>query len=235
MSTGNSNATRKKGQVSAAALGLFLCASALVARAADYGSTDSLSAAAPLYCYFREVPARTPVPAQPTVTFDATHGRTADLAPFSVDGAPPRPAGLNRGATACIRAGARLPAPHDRTVAQSAPGFDAPVASSPSDLLARLHHAFGTDPGRDVLVRNTDALLRANVRLTAGEEWHGFVYADMGAVDSALRWQGLAGIHGGHGVDLLGGWRHVTYHFTPGKGFDSLEFDGPYLGAALAW
>ena len=106
---------------------------------------------------------------------------------------------------------------------------------SPSDILTRLQHAFGTDPRHEVLVRNADALLRANMRLSLGEEWLGFVYADMGAVDSALRWQGLAGIRTGHGVDLIGGWRHVTYHFTPGRGFDSLEFDGPYLGAALAW
>jgi hypothetical protein len=61
------------------------------------------------------------------------------------------------------------------------------------------------------------------------------VYADMGARDSALKWQGLAGIRGGHGVDLLGGWRHITYRFSPGTGFDLLDFSGPYLGATLAW
>jgi hypothetical protein len=205
MLTGGSMANRKKGQISAATLGLILCAGALATRAADYGSADSLSAAAPLYCYFR----------------DATHSRTADLvARVPLEGAPAQPAGPSRGATACIRAGA---------------GLGARAAMSPSDTLTRLQHAFGTDPRHEVPVRNADALLRANMRLTLGEEWLGFVYADMGAVDSALRWQGLAGIRTAHGVDLIGGWRHVTYHFTPGRGFDSLEFDGPYLGAALAW
>ena len=38
---------------------------------------------------------------------------------------------------------------------------------------------------------------------------------------------------GAHGLDLLGGWRRVTYHFSPGRGLDSLDFDGPFLGATL--
>jgi hypothetical protein len=130
-------------------------------------------------------------------------------------------------------------------VAGSAPGLSAPVDASLSDILARLHYAFGSDLGlssdrarqgeREVLVRNSDAFVRAKVRLTLGKEWLGFLYADMGAADSALKWQGLAGIPCGHGVDLLGGWRHVTYHFSPGQGFDSLDFNGPFLGATLAW
>jgi hypothetical protein len=86
-----------------------------------------------------------------------------------------------------------------------------------------------------VLLSNSDAFVRANMHLTLSTSWRGFVYADIGATDSQLRWQGLAGVHPGRGVDLLGGWRHVTYRFSPGKGFDSLEFNGPYLGASLAW
>jgi hypothetical protein len=119
----------------------------------------------------------------------------------------------------------------------------APVDASPSDLLARLHHAFGSElrlssdrapqGDREVLLSNSDALVRARIRLTLGDQF-GFVYADMGARDSALKWQGLAGIRGGHGIDLLGGWRHVTYHPSPGV-VDLLDFNGPYLGATLAW
>ena len=115
----------------------------------------------------------------------------------------------------------------------------------PSDLLVRLRSGFGADSGlpsdrphaieRDELLRNSDALLRAEVRLTLVNEWRGFVHADVGAADSEVRWQGLAGLHHRIGVDLLGGWRHVTYHFSPGRGLDSLEFKGPFLGAAMAW
>jgi hypothetical protein len=89
--------------------------------------------------------------------------------------------------------------------------------------------------GTEVLLKNSDAVVHAKVRLTLSNRWSGFVYADMGAVDSSLKWQGMAGIRAGHGVNLLGGWRHVTYHFSPGMGFDSLDFNGPFLGATLAW
>jgi hypothetical protein len=111
-------------------------------------------------------------------------------------------------------------------------------------VLARLHHAFGdlalasdraTQGEPEVLLRNSDAFVRAKVRLTLGKNWLGFVYADVGAADSALRWQGLAGIRSGHGVELLGGWRHITYHFSPGMGFESLDFKGPFFGGTLAW
>jgi hypothetical protein len=114
-----------------------------------------------------------------------------------------------------------------------------------SDLKARLHYAFGSDAGlasdrtlqaeREVLLRNSDAFVRAKLPVTVARDWRGFVYADMGAADSALKWQGLAGIRDGHGLELLGGWRHVTYHFSPGMGLDSLDFAGPFLGATLAW
>lgn len=132
-----------------------------------------------------------------------------------------------------------------RGIAGPTPDLSAAVDASVSDPRARLHDAFASDPGlagdrarqaeREVLVRNSDALVRAQVRLALGKERRGFLYADIGAVDSALKWQGLAGIPCGHGVDLLGGWRRVTYHFSPGQGFDSLDFNGPFLGATLAW
>jgi hypothetical protein len=139
----------------------------------------------------------------------------------------------------------RALAARDRLLAGSAPGFSAAADASLSDLMVRLHYAFGSDPRlssnraqpdeREILLKNSDAFVRTKVRLTVGKEWHGFLYADMGASDSALKWQSVAGIRAGHGVDLLGGWRHVTYHFSPGMGFDSLDFNGPFFGATLAW
>lgn len=113
------------------------------------------------------------------------------------------------------------------------------------DLLTRLRYAFGSDVGLSsdrarqeeskVLLKNSNAFVRAKIQVTLGREWRGFVYVDLGAADSRLRWQGLVGIRGGHGVDVLGGWRHVTYYFNAGSGFDSLDFDGPFLGATLTW
>jgi hypothetical protein len=195
---------------SATALGMLLCASAHITPAAGAEFADALPAGA-----------------------------------VSSDREAAQPAGLSAGATAPVRGQARALVAQSRPVAGSAPGLSASVDASLSDLLARLHYAFGSDLGlssdrarqgdREVLVRNSDAFVRAKVRLTLGKEWLGFVYADIGAADSALKWQGLAGVPCGHGVVLLGGWRHVTYHFSPGQGFDSLDFNGPFLGATLAW
>jgi len=127
--------------------------------------------------------------------------------------------------------------------AQPSDGMSAAVVRP--DVVARLGYVFARESGHagaaspeeegGLLARNSEAFLRANVRVALGNEWRGFVYADIGAADSELRWQGLAGVHHRLGVDLLGGWRHVTYHFAPGHGFDSLEFKGPFLGAAFAW
>jgi hypothetical protein len=86
----------------------------------------------------------------------------------------------------------------------------------------------------DVLLLNSDAIVGARLWLTPGSASPAFVYADVGATNSAMRWQGLAGIHGARGIDLVGGWRRVTYHFAPGAGFDSLDFDGAFLGAMVS-
>jgi hypothetical protein len=224
---------------------MLMWASAHTTPAAGADSADALPADASLYGYFREARGGASVSAQRTANFDEIRPRTDDPAHVSFNGEAAQPAGLTAGVTARVREQARALAAQYRPVAGSAPGLSAPVDGSQSDLLARLHYAFGSDLGlsndrarqgeREGVLRNSDAFVRAKARLTLGREWFGFVYADMGAADSALRWQGLAGIRGGHGVDLLGGWRHVTYHFSPGRGFDSLDFDGPFLGAMLAW
>jgi hypothetical protein len=86
----------------------------------------------------------------------------------------------------------------------------------------------------DVLLLNSDAIVGARLWLHPGSASSAFLYADVGATNSSLRWQGLAGIHGSHGIDLVGGWRRVTHHYAPGFGVDSLDFDGPFLGATLA-
>ncbi len=103
-----------------------------------------------------------------------------------------------------------------------------------SSLDLRLPGIRERESDHEILLRNTDALVGARLWLTPGKKQPAFVYVDVGATDSSLRWQGLAGVHGSHGIDLLGGWRHVTYHNAPGSGFDSIDFDGPFLGATLA-
>ena len=191
---------------------MLLGASAL-SPAAGADSVDAFPAGAPLYAYFHE---------------PAGGARSA-----------PRPDNSAAHLRGQFRA---LAAPH-RPVAGSAPSLDAPVDAPVSELRARLHCAFGGDLvlsgeaalDRAVLFGNADAFVQTKMRFALGREQRGFVYADMGAADSALKWQGLAGIHARADVDLVGGWRHVTYRFSPGNGFDSLDFNGPFLGATLAW
>lgn len=235
----------KTGRMSATALGMLLCASAHITPAAGAELAGALPAGVPLYGYFREARGVAFVPAQLTTEFDQIRHGTDDPAYVSFDSEAAQSAGVTTAATARVDGWARAPVARSRPVTGSAPDLGVPVDASLSDLLARLHYAFGSDLGlssdrarqgeREVLVRNSDAFVRAKVRLSLGKEWLGFVYADMGAADSALKWQALAGMPCGQGVDLLGGWRHVTYHFSPGQGFDSLDFNGPFLGATLAW
>jgi hypothetical protein len=125
-----------------------------------------------------------------------------------------------------------------------APSFGGPVGSSLPDPPTRSRSVFS--PGlqlaadrarateREVVLRNSEPSVPAKVRMTLGKEWL-FVYADMGAADSPLRWQGLVGIRVGPRAQLLGGWRRVTYYLSPGKDFDSLDSEGPFLAAQRVW
>ncbi|HEY6922295.1 MAG TPA: hypothetical protein VI653_02415 [Steroidobacteraceae bacterium] len=205
MSTGKSTAGTRVRCTSAARIGLLLGVNTFLTPAAGADFADVLAARAPLAGYFRDA----------------------------------------RGAATRVTEQARALNAQHGLVAPPGPGVGAAAAPPLSDFPARLHHAFGSglvlpseaalQDDREALLRNSDAFVRAAVRVTLGKERRGFVYVDMGAADSALKWQGLAGIHSGRDVDLLGGWRHVTYHFSPGRGFDSIDFNGPFLGATLAW
>jgi len=124
------------------------------------------------------------------------------------------------------------------------PVRSSPVDTSLSDLPARFRYAFASDPlpagdrargtQREVFLRSSDSLVRAKVRMSLGREWLS-VYADMGGGNSPLRWQGLVAIRVGQDAHLLGGWRRVTYDLSPGGEFDSLDFDGPFIGAQRTW
>lgn len=221
---------------------MLLCATALTIPAAGADSADALAPGAPRYGYLREPRGGASVPAQRIVNLAQIRHSTDDATHVSFDG---EAAGLTAGAPPCFPVQVPALAAHYPSVAGSTLGLSAPVDATPSDLLTRLHYAFGGDLGlssdrarqgeHEVLLRNSDALVRGSIRLTPGKRWNVFMYADIGAADSVLKWQGLAGIRSSNGLDLLGGWRHVTYHFSPGRGFDSFDFDGPFLGATFAW
>jgi hypothetical protein len=135
-----------------------------------------------------------------------------------------------------------LAAPYRPAGPPAAPGV--PVGASVFGPLTRPDYLFRGDlrlaSGRapqnesEVPLRNSAPVLRARVRVPLGQE-RLFVYADMGAADSPLRYQGLLGIRVGQDAHLLGGWRRITYYFSPGRDFDALDFDGPFLALQRAW
>jgi hypothetical protein len=198
-----STPVRKTGGISAAALGLLVCASAHTTPAAALDAADILQAGTPLSRY-RDAGVFVSALAPRIVNLTEVRGPAADSVHASSAGEVAQP---TVAATLHLDSGSSLALSSDRA----------------------------SQPGTGVLLRNSDALVRAKVRLPLGREWVGYVYADLGAVDSSFRWQGMAGIRASHGVDLIGGWRRVTYHFSPGMGCDSLDFNGPFLGATLAW
>jgi hypothetical protein len=119
-----------------------------------------------------------------------------------------------------------------------------PAEGSLGDPPARVRFLPGEDPKlasdrarateREVVLRNSEPSVPAKIRMTLGKDWL-FVYADMGAADSPLRWQSLVGIRVGPRAQLFGGWRHVTYYLSPGKDFDSVDSEGPFLGVQRVW
>lgn len=238
---GKSIPATKTGHVCAAALGILLCAIARATTAAGGDSPDALLPGAALHGYFCGARSGASLSVPWTTNFDEICRCPQESTHVCLDGGAVQPASPTAyaGGKAGVFAAQYLP------VVGPAPGRTVPRDGSLSDLLARLHYAFGSDVGlssnrarqqeSEVLLKNSNAFVRAKIRVPLGTKCRGFVYVDVGAVDSALRWQGLVGIRGGHGVDVLGGWRHVTYHFNTGSGFDSLDFDGPFLGATLTW
>jgi hypothetical protein len=239
-----STGARKMARVFAAALGTLLCASVHATPAADVDSAGALSAGAPFYGHLPGTLGGAVLPAQCTANVDEIRGRINDPGLVSFDGEAAQSAVLTAGASARGRGQVRALVPQYRLAGGSAPGLSSPLDTSLSDLPASFHYVLGSDlpiagdrardSWREVLLRNSDPLVRAKVRLNLGKEWL-FMYADMGATDSALRWQGLVGIRVGQDARLLGGWRHVTYYLSPGSEFDSLDFDGPFLAAQRTW
>ncbi len=91
---------------------------------------------------------------------------------------------------------------------------------------------------RSVDMRNWDAIIGAKGRATFGErrQWFLPYYLDVGAGDSKLTWQAMAGVGYTFGWgDLVGVWRYVDYQMKSGKPIESMNFNGPAIAAAFRW
>lgn len=91
---------------------------------------------------------------------------------------------------------------------------------------------------RGVDMRNWDAIVGVKGRATFGDRRQWFVpyYVDVGAGDSKLTWQAMAGVGYAFGWgDVVGVWRYVDYQMKSGKPIESLTLNGPAIAATFRW
>ena len=61
-------------------------------------------------------------------------------------------------------------------------------------------------------------------------------YADVGAGDSKLTWQAIAGVgYAFRWGEVLGVWRHLDYQAKSGRAIESVSFSGPAVAAVWHW
>jgi hypothetical protein len=78
--------------------------------------------------------------------------------------------------------------------------------------------------------------VKGRIALTSNRRLYLLYYGDLGAGDSDLTWQGLAGMglafkH----VDLLGTWRYLDYELADDSRLDNLNLSGPAVGVSFHW
>ena len=81
-----------------------------------------------------------------------------------------------------------------------------------------------------------DAIVGLKGRATFGAEKNWFVpyYFDIGAGESDLTWQGMAGLgYSFDTVDIVGVWRYLDYDLGRSVPIQSISFNGPALGVTF--
>jgi hypothetical protein len=96
----------------------------------------------------------------------------------------------------------------------------------------------GQEGSSDTKVDNWDAIVGVKGRYNFGpsREWFVPYYVDVGAGESDLTWQGVAGI--GYAFkwgEIVAAYRYLDYNLKSGKRIESLNFSGPAIGVAFRW
>jgi hypothetical protein len=87
-------------------------------------------------------------------------------------------------------------------------------------------------------INNWDGIIGLKGRLNFGaaREWFIPYYVDVGTGASHFTWQGMAGLgYAFRWGEVIAVWRYLAYDFNSGKAIESLNFNGPALGAAFRW
>jgi hypothetical protein len=91
---------------------------------------------------------------------------------------------------------------------------------------------------RRTQLQNVDAILGCKGRIRFGERQSWFVpyYLDLGAGESDLTWQAMAGIGYSLGWgDVLAAWRYLDYDMVPGTPIKEMTFEGPAVAVSFRW
>jgi hypothetical protein len=83
-----------------------------------------------------------------------------------------------------------------------------------------------------------DGIVGVKGRYAFGDNRQWFVpfYLDVGTGQSQLTWQIAGGIgYTYHWGSVFAMWRYLDYNFKSGNGLDSINMNGPMLGAAFQW
>ncbi len=94
----------------------------------------------------------------------------------------------------------------------------------------------GRSGTRTLDITNWDAVvgIKGLAWIGGGQQWFLPYYVDVGAGQSKLTWQFNAGI--GYQFSwgaLVASWRYIDYEFKSGEPIQSLEFNGPLIGAVF--
>jgi hypothetical protein len=87
-------------------------------------------------------------------------------------------------------------------------------------------------------LKNWDALigLRGRFAFAAQNAWFVPYYFDVGAGDSDLTWQGVAGLgYAFHWGEIEAAWRYLYYELPSGKEIEDMSFSGPVIGVTFRW
>jgi len=85
---------------------------------------------------------------------------------------------------------------------------------------------------------NWDALIGVRGRFAFGAKKTWFVpyYLDVGAGDSDLTWQGIAGIgYAFRWCEVAAVWRYLYYDLPSSKAIEDMSFSGPEIGVTFRW
>lgn len=83
---------------------------------------------------------------------------------------------------------------------------------------------------------SVDAVVGARGQTDLTDRLYLTYYADVGTGQSNLTWQALAGInYSFKRVDLVGGYRYLSWNFQDRDTFDDLQLHGPFLGVKFAF